>query len=96
MFPVSKRSGSATCRDPAQNHLWFIHRHVITYSYGLGFTCGPLRNPRNAFHDIVTRLYRPYIYMLVGVVSKVWLIMWQVVFRTATDKQEVLNLVYDR
>jgi len=33
--------------------------------------------------------------MLIGMVSKGWLLMWPVVFRTATDKQEVLNLMYD-
>jgi hypothetical protein len=61
LFPVLKRSGSVTCRDPAQNHLWFIHRRVITYSYGLGFICGRVRNFRNAFRAIVTRVYRPCI-----------------------------------
>ena len=60
MFTVSKRFGSAACGDPARSHLWFIHRRLITDSYGLGFACGPVRNFRRAFRAVVKLLYRPY------------------------------------
>ena len=90
-FPASKRSGSATRRDPTSNHPWFIHRHLITY-----WTDRVLR-PRKEF-PLHSSLHGntpiQTICMLAGVVRSVWSLMCPVVFKTATDKQDILKMMY--